>query len=86
MTLQHHKKLVNTKYFKRILTFMFPVQYSPNEPVYFIGFFTSWIRNTDYIILYIPILYLLYSVYTSKGKHSFIYSMAPAIGNGEHIT
>ena len=23
---------------------MFPVQYSPNEPVYFLGFFTSWIR------------------------------------------
>ena len=23
---------------------MFPVLYSPNEPVYFQGFFTSWIR------------------------------------------
>ena len=24
--------------------FMFPVLYSPEEPVYFLGFFTSWIR------------------------------------------
>ena len=31
-------------YYKRILTFMFPVLYSPNETVYFLGFFTSWIR------------------------------------------
>ena len=23
---------------------MFPFLYSPNEPVYFVGFFTSWIR------------------------------------------
>ena len=23
---------------------MFPVLYSPNEPVYFLGFFTTWIR------------------------------------------
>ena len=29
-------------YYKRILTFMFPVLYSPNETVYFLGFFTSW--------------------------------------------
>ena len=28
-------------YYKRILTFMFPVLYSPNETVYFLGFFTS---------------------------------------------
>ena len=34
----------NVPYFKRILTFMFPVLYSPNEAVYFLGFFTSWIR------------------------------------------
>ena len=27
-----------------ILAFMFPVLYSPNEPVHFLGFFTSWIR------------------------------------------
>ena len=31
-------------YYKRILTFMFPVLYSPYETVYFLGFFTSWIR------------------------------------------
>ena len=34
-------------YYKRILTFMFPVLYSPNETVYFdyfLGFFTSWIQ------------------------------------------
>ena len=31
-------------YYKMILTFMFPVLYSPNEPVYFLGFFTSWIQ------------------------------------------
>ena len=31
-------------YYKRILTFMFPFLYSPNETVYFLGFFTSWIR------------------------------------------
>ena len=31
-------------YYKRILTFMFPVLYSPNETVYFLGFFTSRIR------------------------------------------
>ena len=24
--------------------FLFPVFYSPNEPVYFLVFFTSWIR------------------------------------------
>ena len=42
MTLKHHYKLVNTKNDKRILTFIctvFPVMYSPNEPVYFLGFF-----------------------------------------------
>ena len=27
-----------------ILTFIPPVLYSPNEPVHFLGFFTSWIR------------------------------------------
>ena len=26
-------------YYKRILTFMFPELYSPNEPVYFLGYF-----------------------------------------------
>ena len=31
-------------YYKRILTFMFPVLYSPNETVDFLGLFTSWIR------------------------------------------
>ena len=31
-------------YYKRILTFKFPVLYSPNETVYFLGIFTSWIR------------------------------------------
>ena len=31
-------------YSKRTLTFMFPVLYSPYETVYFLGFFTSWIR------------------------------------------
>ena len=36
-------KLENTMYYKRILTFMFPVLYSPNETVHFLGFFTSWI-------------------------------------------
>ena len=30
-------------YTKRILTFKFPVLYSRNETVYFLGFFTSWI-------------------------------------------
>ena len=37
----------NVRYYKRILTFMFPVLYSPNETVYFdyfLGFFTSWIQ------------------------------------------
>ena len=31
-------------YTKRIRTFKFPVLYSRNETVYFLGFFTSWIR------------------------------------------
>ena len=31
-------------YYNRILTFKFPVLYSPNETVYFLGIFTSWIR------------------------------------------
>ena len=31
-------------YYKRILTFMFPVLFSPTETVYFLGFYTSWIR------------------------------------------
>ena len=41
MTLKHHYKLpvVNTECYKRILTNMFPVLYSPNEPVYILGFF-----------------------------------------------
>ena len=34
----------NFKYYKRILTFDLPVLYSPNEPVHFLGIFTSWIR------------------------------------------
>ena len=29
---------------KWILTFDLPVLYSPNDPVHFLGFFTSWIR------------------------------------------
>ena len=44
MTLKHHKKIVNTKYYKIILAFMFLVLYSPNEPEHFLDFFTSWIR------------------------------------------
>ena len=35
---------MNTKYYKRILAFMFPILYSPNEPEDFLGFFTSSIR------------------------------------------
>ena len=31
-------------YYKRILTFVLPVLFSPHEPVHFLGFFTSWIR------------------------------------------
>ena len=31
-------------YNKRIRTFILPVLYSPNEPVHFLGCFTSWIR------------------------------------------
>ena len=31
-------------YYRGILTLMFPVLYSPDETVYFLGFFTSWIR------------------------------------------
>ena len=39
-------------YYKRILTFMFPELYSPNEPVYFLGYFpdphlSMWIRIQD---------------------------------------
>ena len=30
------------KYYKRILTFILPVLYLPNEPVHFLGFYTSW--------------------------------------------
>ena len=39
MILKHHEKLENTMYYKRILTSMFPVLYSPNETEYFLGFF-----------------------------------------------
>ena len=31
-------------YYTRILAFMFPVLYSPNDPEHFLGFFTSWMR------------------------------------------
>ena len=46
MILKHHEKLENTMYYKRILTSMFPVLYSPNEtvPYIFLAFFVSWIR------------------------------------------
>ena len=37
-------KISKHKVLQRILTFMFPVLYTPNEPVYFLDFFTSWIR------------------------------------------
>ena len=47
MTLKQHQKLVNKKNYKRILTFMFPVLYSPNGPIYFLGFFTSASVHAD---------------------------------------
>ena len=37
MTLKLHWKLVTTKFYKRILVFMFPVLSSPNDPVHFPG-------------------------------------------------
>ena len=33
-------KIIKHMYYKRIITSMFPVLYSPNETVYFLGFFT----------------------------------------------
>ena len=46
-------KIRKHMYYKRILTFMFPVLYSPNETIYFLGCFTSWIRirNTGHMLL-----------------------------------
>ena len=38
-----NKQNIIFKYCKRILTFDLQVLYSPNEPLHFLGFFTSWI-------------------------------------------
>ena len=43
-----NKQNIIFKYCKRILTFDLQVLYSPNEPLHFLGFFTSWIRIRIY--------------------------------------
>ena len=69
-SLQINKRSINlSRYNKRILTFILPVLYLPNEPAHFRGFFTSWIRirNTDCFTTFH--INFLFSEYGVRWKH-----------------
>ena len=55
--LKHHWKLLNTNYYERILTyfqFCTGIHIMNYEPVYFLGFLTSWIRIQEAFLYAVP--------------------------------